>query len=250
MLTLEQQCQNYLDVIKLLNGLQPAAVGCKESKLKQAIANWSGCQEADYLKQLKQRHLKENRPIFQSGRRKIELKSFPDKLIRSQGEGLMFHYSSTPTPYGYAFLVQTQYGLYQLSYGTPTDIKKIKQKLIQDWPQAKIREDKNATAFCAEKIFTSQKPVKIFVKATNFQQDVWQKLLEIPAGQLCRYTDIAKAIERPKACRAVGTAVGGNPIAWLIPCHRVIPATGKVGNYRWGATIKQMMILKESCATG
>lgn len=80
---------------------------------------------------------------------------------------------------------------------------------------------------------------------TSFQHQVWQALLQVKQGTTCTYTDAAKAIHRPNAVRAVATAIGANPIAYIIPCHRVLPATGKVGNYHWGTTLKALLLQSE-----
>ncbi len=85
------------------------------------------------------------------------------------------------------------------------------------------------------------------MRGSRFQVQVWRALLRIPEGQLSSYGELAEAIGRPRAARAVGTAVGGNPLAYLIPCHRVIRATGVIGDYRWGSERKRAMIAKEGC---
>jgi AraC family transcriptional regulator of adaptative response/methylated-DNA-[protein]-cysteine methyltransferase len=92
----------------------------------------------------------------------------------------------------------------------------------------------------------SGRPLALLVRGTNFQVQVWNALLRIPAGRFAAYEDIAGAIGSPRAMRAVGTAVGRNPIAFLIPCHRVIRASGAIGGYRWGLSRKRAMIAWEA----
>ena len=87
-----------------------------------------------------------------------------------------------------------------------------------------------------------------FVRGSRFQVQVWRALLRIPDGYLSSYSELAEAVGRPRAARAVGTAVGGNPLAYLIPCHRVIRKTGVIGDYRWGTERKRAMIAREGCA--
>jgi AraC family transcriptional regulator of adaptative response/methylated-DNA-[protein]-cysteine methyltransferase len=123
-------------------------------------------------------------------------------------------------------------------------------QLRREWPAATLAEDARVTAALAQRIFdageTNQEqtgaPLRLLVKGTNFQVKVWSALLQIPPGALCTYSDVARAVERPAAARAVGGAVGANPIAYLIPCHRVIRAGGLVRDYRWGTTRKKAML--------
>ena len=107
-----------------------------------------------------------------------------------------------------------------------------------------MRESKKITAATIACIFNKKdkQTLPLHVQGTNFQINVWQALLKIPKGQLTSYGQLARDIGNPKASRAVGSAVGANPIAFLIPCHRVIRATGVIGDYRWGATRKRSMI--------
>jgi len=97
----------------------------------------------------------------------------------------------------------------------------------------------------AENIFFDNGPIKISFCGTQFQTKIWKTLLEIPMGETTTYSCIAKKTENPKAIRAVATAIGQNPIAWLIPCHRIIRKSGVLGGYRWGLEVKKMMLSKE-----
>jgi AraC family transcriptional regulator of adaptative response/methylated-DNA-[protein]-cysteine methyltransferase len=120
--------------------------------------------------------------------------------------------------------------------------------LEEDWPNARLRRNDSAATRIVEKIFTrpidrnSQPVLRAFVKGTEFQVRVWRALLEIPPGQFTSYGRLAAALGQPTAARAVGTAVGQNPLAYLIPCHRVIRETGVIGNYRWGRIRKRAMV--------
>jgi AraC family transcriptional regulator of adaptative response/methylated-DNA-[protein]-cysteine methyltransferase len=122
--------------------------------------------------------------------------------------------------------------------------------LIQEWPSATIKEDKQLTSNMMNRVFShpveNKQPLSVLVKGTNFQVNVWQALLSIPTGELVSYSDIAHAINNQKAVRAVGRAVGANPVAFLIPCHRVIRQNGDLGGYRWGLTRKHAMLMRES----
>lgn len=112
-------------------------------------------------------------------------------------------------------------------------------KLIEAWPNAQIEHSPSKTAHYVEQIFDptpagQNKPLSLLLKGTNFQLKVWQALLNIPPGCITSYANLAKHIHHPRAGRAVGTALGHNPIAYLIPCHRVLRGDGDIGGYRWG----------------
>ena len=121
-----------------------------------------------------------------------------------------------------------------------------------DWPQAIYKEapehilNLGKTIFSIPESETSKSPLKAFVRGTAFQVKVWRALLHIPAGNIADYSSIAKRIGTPKASRAVGTAIGKNPIAYLIPCHQVIRQTGGLGDYRWGTHRKQALLIRET----
>ena len=117
--------------------------------------------------------------------------------------------------------------------------------LEADWKNARLVEDAAATAALVTPIFSQAPPaapLALFVSGTNFQLKVWEALLTIPQGALSSYEQIAAQIGQPAALRAVGTAVGHNPIAYLIPCHRVIRKMGEFGNYRWGPARKKALL--------
>jgi AraC family transcriptional regulator of adaptative response/methylated-DNA-[protein]-cysteine methyltransferase len=118
--------------------------------------------------------------------------------------------------------------------------------LVSGWPQAKMVEDYNATAPLVEPIFDlgqrDRKPLHLHVRGTNFQIKVWEALLRIPLGAVTTYQGLAEQAGHPGASRAVGTALGRNPIAILIPCHRVIRKLGEFGNYRYGTIRKKALL--------
>ena len=116
--------------------------------------------------------------------------------------------------------------------------------LRRDWPRAELARNDQASAQVIEAVFSEaggqRGALSLQVEGTNFQIAVWRALLSIPPGRLASYSQIARALGYPKASRAVGNAVGANPVALLIPCHRVIQQSGALGGYRWGAARKQM----------
>jgi AraC family transcriptional regulator of adaptative response/methylated-DNA-[protein]-cysteine methyltransferase len=124
------------------------------------------------------------------------------------------------------------------------------EALREQWPGARLQPDADGTRAIAGRIFSRRpdagRPLHLWVRGTNFQVKVWEALLRIPAGALASYGDVAAALGAPQASRAVGSAVAGNPIGYLIPCHRVIRQTGAVGDYRWGSARKKAMLAWES----
>jgi AraC family transcriptional regulator of adaptative response/methylated-DNA-[protein]-cysteine methyltransferase len=124
-------------------------------------------------------------------------------------------------------------------------------ELSARWPNAQLQEQPGVTVRTAERIFAgsltgSDRPLSLYLKGTNFQLRVWEALLRIPLGAVSTYGDLARTIGSPSAGRAVGGAVAENPLAFLIPCHRVIRSSGALSNYRWGATRKRAMLGWES----
>jgi AraC family transcriptional regulator of adaptative response/methylated-DNA-[protein]-cysteine methyltransferase len=125
------------------------------------------------------------------------------------------------------------------------------RELRSRWPQTSIVRNKAVASVLGEKIFTEPHRLKklglrVLLKGTPFQVKVWKALLTIPLGKTASYSDIAKKVGKPKATRAVGTAVGENPFFYLIPCHRVIKKSGELGDYRWGSALKKTILDWES----
>ena len=126
--------------------------------------------------------------------------------------------------------------------------------LQAQWPGAEIEINAQTGAALVEQLFSAnpdrlQRPLSLWVKGTNFQVSVWRALLALDQGALTTYGDVAASIGRPKAVRAVGSAVGANPLALIIPCHRVIRADGEIGGYRWGETRKRALLAREATRT-
>lgn len=164
--------------------------------------------------------------------------------FKAQGYELEIRTGEHEGPFGRTLLAVTERGVCGLSFHAD-DCADGYARLRRYWPHASLRDDPKYTAPVFDRLFASDahRPrLDLFVSGTNFQIKVWEALLRLTPGELCSYGDLARAIGNPRAVRAVGTAVGANPIAWLIPCHRVIRAMGAFGNYRWGAERKLAMI--------
>ena len=168
---------------------------------------------------------------------------------KSRGEGVTIRYGIHPTPFGKCLIATTERGICHLSFVQTSEGDAIDQ-LVADWKQATMIEDHRSTIPLIEPIFDLRyhhrgKPLNVHLRGTNFQLKVWEALLQIPAGEVTTYAGLASRIGNPGATRAVGTAVGHNPIAVLIPCHRVIRKVGEFGNYRYGALRKKALLARE-----
>ena len=170
---------------------------------------------------------------------------------KSRGEGVTIRYGIHPTPFGKCLIATTERGICHLGFVQTSEGDAV-DNLVTDWKQAKMIEDHKSTAMLVEPIFDlgyRGKPLNVHLRGTNFQLKVWEALLQIPFGTVTTYEGIAKRIGKPSASRSVGTAVGQNPIAVLIPCHRVIRKVGEFGNYRYGALRKKALLIREYAGT-
>ena len=168
---------------------------------------------------------------------------------KTRGEGMTIRYGIHPTPFGKCLVATTERGICHLSFVQSSEGEAI-DTLVSDWKQATMIEDYKSTVSLIEPIFDLRysnrgKPLSVHLRGTNFQLKVWEALLQIPAGEVTTYAGIASKIGKPGATRAVGTAIGHNPIAVLIPCHRVIRKAGDFGNYRYGALRKKALLARE-----
>lgn len=189
---------------------------------------------------------------------------------RSGGEGLTLFWGIHPTPFGPAFLAATGRGLTSLEFLSAEGSDPLVEALAASWPGAEILEAPGKTAPVARRIFgereVASSPVdspliepagdgetpllRLQVRGTNFQVRVWEALLRIPPGSAVSYADLAEAVGSRDAARAVGNAVGRNPIAVIIPCHRVIRRDGGIGGYRWGDDRKRALLGWEAARPG
>ena len=162
---------------------------------------------------------------------------------RRRGAGVMLEYGVGPSPFGQAFAAWNSRGLAFLGF-THTGMDRCLRELSEQWPDATLRENARDARRWIHAIFdrSGHEPLKLWLRGSPFQLKVWEALLAIPAGTHASYGQLAARLDRPAASRAVGTAVGRNPVSWLIPCHRVITSTGGLGGYRWGLDAKQVMI--------
>jgi AraC family transcriptional regulator of adaptative response/methylated-DNA-[protein]-cysteine methyltransferase len=173
----------------------------------------------------------------------------PGDLSRA-GSGLTIAYGFHPTPFGECLVATTTHGICHLAFTDPISRREAMDRLRHDWPKATLVADQRGTAVAAARAFPAPGEraipgLSIHVKGTNFQLKVWRALLAIPDGETTTYGALAAAIDEPDASRAVGNAIGKNPISWLIPCHRVLRSTGALGGYAWGVDRKRTMLVME-----
>lgn len=176
--------------------------------------------------------------------------------FKLRGKGIVFHYGFHPSPFGNALILTTSQGLSGLAFADEGDEATVLEDMKSRWPEASYVEHSALTANYANRIFNPENwkpntPLKIVFIGTDFEIRVWESLLRIPLGKASTYSDIATHIGKPKAARAVGAAVGKNPISFVVPCHRVLGKSGSLCGYHWGLTRKRAMLGWEAgLATG
>ncbi|MEM8812638.1 MAG: bifunctional helix-turn-helix domain-containing protein/methylated-DNA--[protein]-cysteine S-methyltransferase [Pseudomonadota bacterium] len=165
---------------------------------------------------------------------------------KAKGAGLRIWYGFHPSPFGSALFMVTEHGLAGLAFADPGEEEATFEDMRSRWPKADYQADPGKTAAYAAQVFDRScwtgAPLRIAMIGTDFEVRVWETLLKIPMGQLTSYSDIAAHIGKPSAARAVGTAVGRNPISFVVPCHRVVGKSGSLCGYHWGLTRKRAII--------
>ena len=168
--------------------------------------------------------------------------------MKNGGAGMKIDYGFAETPFGQALIAETTRGICHLSFVEEQGRNGARDLLTDQWPNAKLQRTDQRAEELSDKIFArppqdrSRRPLRAFVRGTPFQLRVWRALLSVSAGSLTSYGRLSAAIDQPKAARAVGSAVGANPISFVIPCHRVIRETGALGNYGGGRVRKRAII--------
>ena len=167
--------------------------------------------------------------------------------FKQLGAGLKIEYGFHPTPFGECLLATTDRGICHLGFLNGDDQSTALNKLQQNWPGANFDENQTNTGLIVKRIFIpahtgESRPFNLLLKGTNFQVNVWKALLTIPRGNMVSYQDVADYVGQPKAFRAVAGAIAVNPVANLIPCHRVIAKSGQIRGYRWGTARKRAIL--------
>jgi AraC family transcriptional regulator of adaptative response/methylated-DNA-[protein]-cysteine methyltransferase len=174
---------------------------------------------------------------------------------KTGGQGLTIYYGFHPSPFGSALIMASERGLAGLAFADAGEEKATLADMRRRWPNARHVEDVARTAPLARRIFDpsrwrAEEPLRVVLIGTDWEVRVWDALLKIPMGRLTSYSDIASKLCAPKAARAVGAAVGKNPLAFVVPCHRVVGRSGALTGYHWGLTRKHAMLGWEAGRVG
>jgi AraC family transcriptional regulator of adaptative response/methylated-DNA-[protein]-cysteine methyltransferase len=241
-----------------------SAAGLSPFHFHRLFSNWAGITPKDFLQCLTIEHVKQllldGRNVFDAaigaglsgpGRLHdlcVTLEAASPGEMKNGGAGIQIEYGFAETPFGKALIAESKRGICHLTFVDDSGDTAARDRLVSEWPNAKLnRNDARMSKLCA-KIFTQLRDgcarpnLRAFVRGTPFQVRVWRALLRIPLGSLTTYGRLAELIGQSKAARAVGTAIGANPISFIIPCHRVIRETGALGNYGGGRIRKRVMV--------
>jgi len=180
----------------------------------------------------------------------LSTESLTPGQFKSGGVGLVIRYGHCQSPFGLCLLAMTEQGICDLRFidGGAKDL--ALRDLGEKWKGARLEEAQKEACDTVRRIFgqtgsSTPEPLLLYLRGTNFQIKVWEALLHVPEGAVISYSALAGKVGRRDAVRAVAGAVGSNPIAWLIPCHRVLRSSGEIGGYRWGIARKKMMLARE-----
>jgi AraC family transcriptional regulator of adaptative response/methylated-DNA-[protein]-cysteine methyltransferase len=174
---------------------------------------------------------------------------------KTGGEGLTIRFGFHPSPFGSALVMATERGLAGLAFADPGEEPAALADMKRRWPRATYVEDSARTAVVAKRIFDptqwqQSQPLRVVLIGTDWEVRVWEALMQIPMGRLVTYSDIAGKVRSPAAARAVGAAVGKNPVSFVVPCHRVVGKSGELTGYHWGITRKRAMLGWEAGQVG
>jgi AraC family transcriptional regulator of adaptative response/methylated-DNA-[protein]-cysteine methyltransferase len=186
----------------------------------------------------------------------VAYEAMPPGAFRAKGDGLTMRWGAAPSPFGMAVVTVTDYGVSGLGFADgETSVQRAFEDLANRWPNARFVRDDAAVAPLVAQIFdparwTADQPVRVVLIGTDFEVKVWETLLKIPCGKATTYGEVASHIGKPSASRAVGAAVGKNPISFVVPCHRVVGSNGALTGYHWGVPRKRAILGWESGVVG
>jgi AraC family transcriptional regulator of adaptative response/methylated-DNA-[protein]-cysteine methyltransferase len=257
MITLDYRDQPSLETIA-------ASLGYSPTQLQKLFTRWAGLSPKAFLQAVTLDHAKrllgrEGLPLLETS---YELGlSGPGRLHdlfvtheamspgewKAKGGGLTIRYGYHPAPFGTALIMTTERGLCGLAFADPGGEREAYEDMVRRWPNARYVEDQDASAPYVERIFdrsqwSCERPLKVVLIGTDFQVRVWQSLLRIPYGKAVTYSQVANDIGQPTASRAVGAAIGANPISFVVPCHRALGKSGALTGYHWGLTRKRAIL--------
>lgn len=249
-------------------GLQDVAnaVHLSEFHLQRLFSRWAGVSPKRFLQLLTLEHAKKqlradedvlsaSHSVGLSGGGRlhdlfVNLEAVTPGEYKAKGRGIQIAYGFHQSPFGECLIAQTERGVCFLGFVENHARDSAIEDMRSRWPAAEFIESSSATKSTVETIFSpanrSTESLNLLVRGTNFQVQVWKGLLQIPVGQVTSYSAIARWMGKPGASRAVGSAVGSNPISLLIPCHRVLRNDGGLGGYHWGETRKNALLVWEA----
>lgn len=178
----------------------------------------------------------------------VTYEAMPPGVFRAGGAGLDMVWGVAPSPFGLAVVTATEYGISGLGFAdAETSIDAAFADLANRWPNARFVRDDARVAPLVGQVFaphqwSADRPVRVVLIGTDFEVKVWETLLKIPCGRATTYAQVARSIGRPSASRAVGAAVGKNPISFVVPCHRVVGSSGALTGYHWGVPRKRAIL--------
>lgn len=234
--------------------------GLSPQYLQRLFQDWAGVTPKQFLKYLTKTHalkrLGEGQTVLNAaiesglsgpGRLHdllITTEAMTPGEARRKGSGVDINYGYGDTPFGQALIAWTSKGICFLGFSRENGEKHVWDHLNQQWPDANLLEDSHIAQRKLTLVFdgSRQQELKLWLRGSPFQLRIWEALLKLPAGIHCTYGQIAAHIGKSGASQATGSAIGRNPVSWLIPCHRVINSAGTLGGYRWGLNTKQAMI--------
>lgn len=236
-------------------------LGLSPFHFQRMFSRWTGVTPKRFLQVLTLERakllLQESKPLLEvsdsiglsSGSRLydhfVQLEAVTPGEYKSGGLGVTIEHAIQETPFGQVFIAATPRGICQIAFLEHEVPEGHLGALREKWPKAQMRENPERMRTIIETMFGNDakpdRPLSLHVSGTNFQISVWKALLQIPPGKVVSYSDVATALHLPRSARAVSRAIGANPVAFLIPCHRVIRQSGLVGGYHWGATRKHAM---------
>jgi AraC family transcriptional regulator, regulatory protein of adaptative response / methylated-DNA-[protein]-cysteine methyltransferase len=241
-----------------------ATAGLSPFHFHRLFSAWAGVTPKDFLQCLTLEHVKQllrdgdnvfdaalNAGLSGPGRLHdlcVTLEAASPGEMKNGGAGMQIDYGFAETPFGEALIAETERGICHLSFVQEQGRNAVRDLVADQWPNAKLHRKDQRAVELSKKIFVhrpqneSRPNLRAFVRGTPFQLRVWRALLDVPSGSLTTYGRLSAAINQPAAARAVGSAVGANPISFVIPCHRVIRETGALGNYGGGRIRKRAII--------
>ena len=244
-----------------------AHAGCSEFHFQRLFSEWAGISPKRFLQYLTKEYAKEAlrcsegvlAAAYASGLSgpgrlhdlMVTCEAVSPGEHRALGEGVSIVWGIHPTPFGECLIATTERGICRLSFTGSGGREAAFDELRAEWPRAQLKREDIATIGLVRAAFDPShrvKPLHLWLKGSNFQLKVWEALIGISPGELTSYEHVASSIGKPRASRAVGAAVGANPVAVLIPCHRVIRKEGDISGYRWGLARKQALIAREAIA--